>query len=147
MPLLLSVLLFMSCKFEEPVEFQMIDNVEVVSIEDGMVNLSAEAIFFNPNEIKGKLKDVDIRVDLDDKTLATISHNTALPIGPKSQFTIPVNIKFAIEDVQAGFLNNLLNILAGNRIKLHFVGDINVSTFIFSQSVKVDYYEEVKLQL
>ena len=147
LPSLLLVLLFVSCKFEEPVEFKIIDNVKVVSIKDGMVNLSADAIFFNPNEIKGKLKGVDIRVDLDDKTLATISQNIPLQISPKSQFTIPVNIQFAVEDIQDGFLNNLMSILAGNKIKLHFVGDIKVSTFIISQSVKVDYYEEVKLQL
>lgn len=143
---LVSILLT-GCKFEEPVTFKQIDKVEIESIRDGMVNLSAVAIFQNPNEIKGKLKDVNILVDLDGKTLATITQSEALKIEANAEFRIPINIQFAMEDVQQGLLKNLMNILSGNYMKLHFVGDIKVSTFGFTQKVEVDYYEEVKLQL
>ena len=144
---LFAFILFQSCKFEEPVEFRMIDKVEIVSIKDGIATLSAEAVFSNPNEIKGKLKNVDIKVDLDGKNLATITQSKTLVVEPNAEFRIPINIEFAMEEVQQGLLSNLMNILKGNFIKLHFVGDIKVSTFIFSQTVEVDYYEEVKLQL
>lgn len=145
----LTVLVFglVGCKFEEPVQFLMIDDVKIVSIKDGIANLEAKAVFNNPNEIKGKLKSVNIKVDLDEKSLATITQSESLTIEPKAEFTIPINIQFAMEDVQEGLLSNLMNILTGNKIRLHFVGDIKVSTFIFTQTVKVDYYEEVKLQL
>lgn len=145
--LIFSIILFSGCKFEEPVTFKKIDEVKVLGIKDGMVNLSAIAVFYNPNEIEGKLKDVNIDVGLDDKVLATITQSEQLKIGKNAEFQIPINIKFAMEDAQEGILNNLLNILAGNKIKLHFLGEIKVSTFIITQTVEVDYYEEVKLQL
>jgi ribulose 1,5-bisphosphate carboxylase large subunit-like protein len=141
------VLFTQGCKFEEPIAFKMIDEVKIIDIKDGIVNLSAEAVFTNPNELKGKLKDVNILVDLDGKTLATITQAEPLTVKPKADFRIPINIQFAMEDVQKGLLSNLMSILSGNFIKLHFVGDIKIGTFIFSQIVEVDYYEEVKLQL
>jgi hypothetical protein len=144
---LLASVLFSACKFEEPVTFKQIDKVKIESISNGMVNLSAQAVFYNPNELKGKLKDVNILVDLDGKTLATITQSEALKIAENAEFSIPINIEFAMEDVQQGLLKNLVNILSGNFVKLHFVGDIKVSTFVFTQKVDVDYYEEVKLQL
>ena len=145
--LLVPVLWLSGCQFNKPVEFRIIDNVKVLSIEDGMVNLEAQAIFYNPNDMKGKLKGVNIMVRLDDKNLATITHSKALKIGPETEFSIPITIQFAVEDVQDGLIKNIMNILTDNKIKLHFVGDIKVSTMMVSQKVKVDYYEEVKLQL
>ena len=139
--------LLSGCKFDEPVVFNQIDEVKIDSIKDGIVNLSAKAIFTNPNEIEGKLNEVNIVVSLDDKVLATISQTEQLKIEKKSSFEIPIQIQFALEDVQDGLLKNLMNILSGNKIKLHFDGEIKVGTFIFIQTVEVDYYEEVKLQL
>jgi hypothetical protein len=144
---LFTIITLSACKFEEPVSFKLIDEVAIESISDGMVNLTAKAIFNNPNKVKGKLKDVNIEVNLDGKTLAIITQAEPLKINSNSEFKIPIHIQFAMEDVQQGLLNNLMNILSGNYIKLHFVGDIKVSTFIFSQKVEVDYYEEVKLKL
>lgn len=144
---LVTTLTFSACKFEEPVAFKLIDDVKIESIRNGIVTLSAKAVFNNPNEIKGKLKDVDIQVNLDGKTLAQITQVETLAIAPNAEFSIPINIQFKMADAQQGLLNNLMNILTGNYIKLHFIGDIKVSTFIVSQKVKVDYYEEVKLQL
>lgn len=125
----------------------MIDQVEIVDIRDGMVNLRAEAVFTNPNDVRGKLKEVDIKVALDGRNLAEITQAEALVVKPKAEFRIPINIRFAMEDVQQGLLSNLVNILSGNKIKLHFVGNIRVGTFIFTQVVPVDYYEEVRLRL
>ena len=145
--LILGIFLLTACKFEEPVVFRMIDEVKIDSIQDGMVNLSARAVFFNPNEMQGKLKDIDLQVLMDDKTLATIRQAEVMKIAGKAEFSIPIRIRFAMEDVQQGLLNNLMNILQGNTLKLHFVGHIKVSSFLLTQKVEVDYYEKIRLQL
>ena len=134
------------CKFEENVEFKKIDNVKVESIIDGIVSLSGEAEFYNPNDIAGKLKGVDIEVALNEKVLAEISQSQTLKIEKEAAFQVPFTARFKLEDVQDGLLSNLLNIIRGNKIKLHFRGEIKVSTWGFTQKVPVDYYEEVKLQ-
>ena len=141
----LLLIVLSSCTFEENVKFEQIKNVKLVGVKDGMVNLTAEADFINPNDISGKLKSVDLEVLLKDKSLARITQTNHFKIGKNADFSIPINVIFAMEDLQEGFLDNLLAIVTGNKITLHFKGEIKVSTWGFTQTVPVSYYEEVRL--
>jgi LEA14-like dessication related protein len=139
------LILLSSCTFEEDVIFEKINNVKLTSVEDGMVNLTAEAYFFNPNDIGGKLKSIDLEVFLTNNSLARISQQEHFSIKENSSFSIPFKASFAMEDIQKGFLDNLMSIVTGKKLKLRFKGEIKVSTWGFTQTVPVDYYEEVKL--
>ena len=144
-PFVLALFLLSTCTFEEDVKFEKINNVKLTSVEDGMVNLTAEAFFYNPNDIGGKIKSIDLEVFLANSSLAQISQHENFTIQKNSSFSIPFNASFAMEDIQKGFLNNLLNIVTGKKIKLHFTGEIKVSTWGYTQTVPIDYYDEVKL--
>ena len=141
----LLLIVLSSCTFEENVKFEQIKNVKLAGVRDGMVNLTAEADFFNPNDISGKLKSVDLEVLLKDKSLARITQTNHFKIEKNANFSIPINVSFAMEDLQEGFLDNLLAIVTGNKLTLHFKGEIKVSTWGFTQTVPVSYYEEVRL--
>ena len=143
--LLFILILLSSCTFEENIKFEQIKNVKLVGVKDGMVNLTADADFFNPNDISGKLKSVDLEVLLKDKSLARITQTNHFKIGKNADFSIPINVSFAMEDLQEDFLDNLLAIVTGNKLTLHFKGEIKVSTWGFTQTVHVSYYEEVRL--
>lgn len=140
------ILIFLSsCTFEEDVQFEQIKNVKIVGIKDGMLNLIAEADFYNPNDVSGKLKTIDLDVLLKDKSLAQITQVKPFKIEKNAKFSIPINVRLAMADLQSGFLNNLLTIVSGNKLKLHFKGEIKVSTWGFTQTVPVSYYVQVKL--
>ena len=143
--LLFILILLSSCTFEENIKFEQIKNVKLVGVKDGMVNLTADADFYNPNDISGKLKSVDLEVLLKDKSLARITQTNHFKIGKNADFSIPINVSFAMEDLQEDFLDNLLAIVTGNKLTLHFKGEIKVSTWGFTQTVPVSYYEEVRL--
>ena len=138
-------ILLSSCTFKENVKFEQIRNVKLVGVKDGMVNLTAEADFYNPNDISGKLKSIDIEVLLKDKSLARITQTNHFKIEKNAKFSIPINVSFAMADLQKNFLDNLLAIVSGNKLTLHFKGEIKVSTWGFTQTVPVSYYEEVRL--
>ncbi len=142
---LLLLIFLSSCTFEENVKFEQIRNVKLVGVKDGMVNLTAEADFYNPNNISGKLKSIDIEVLLKDNSLARITQTKHFKIEKNAQFSIPINVSFAMEDLQKNFFDNLLSIVSGNKLTLHFKGEIKVSTWGFTQTVPVSYYEEVRL--
>ena len=144
-PLFFTLLLLSSCTFEEDVKFEKINNVKLKSMTDGNVNLTADAYFYNPNDIGGKLKSIDLEVFLTNRSLARISQQEHFTIEKNSSFSIPFDASFAMEDIQKGFLDNLLNIVTGKKLKLHFKGEIKVSTWGYTQTVPIDYYEEVKL--
>ena len=46
----LLLIVLSSCAFEENVKFEQIKNVKLAGVKDGMVNLTADADFFNPND-------------------------------------------------------------------------------------------------
>ncbi len=138
-------ILLSSCTFEENVKFEQIRNVKLVGVKDGMVNLTAEADFYNPNNISGKLKSIDLEVLLKDNSLARITQVKHFKIEKNADFSIPINVSFAMKDLQKNFLDNLLAIVSGNKLTLHFKGEIKVSTWGFTQTVPVSYYEEVRL--
>lgn len=143
---ILLILIFLSsCTFEENVKFEQIRNVKLVGVKDGMVNLTAEADFYNPNNISGKLKSIDLEVLLKDNSLARITQTKHFKIEKNAQFSIPINVSFAMEDLQKNFFDNFLAIVSGNKLTLHFKGEIKVSTWGFTQTVPVSYYEEVRL--
>jgi LEA14-like dessication related protein len=137
----LLLIVLSSCTFEENVKFEQIKNVKLAGVKDGMVNLTADADFYNPNDISGKLKSVDLEVLLKDKSLARITQINHFKIGKNANFSIPINVSFAMEDL----LDNLLAIVTGNKLTLHFKGEIKVSTWGYTQTVPVSYYEEVRL--
>jgi len=139
------LILLSSCTFEEDVQFEQIKNVKIVGIKDGMLNLVAEADFYNPNNVSGKLKTIDLEVLLKDKSLAQITQVQSFKIEKNAKFSIPINVSFAMADIQNGFLENLLTIVSGKKLKLQFKGEIKVSTWGFAQTVPVSYYVQVKL--
>ena len=138
-------ILLSSCTFEENVKFEQIKNVKLVGVKDGMLNLIAEADFYNPNNVSGKLKSIDLEVLLKDKSLARITQTDHFKLEKNAKFTIPINVSFAMADIQNGFLDNLLTIVSGKKLMIHFKGEIKVSTWGFTQTVPVSYYEEVRL--
>ena len=144
-PFLLILILLSSCTFKENVKFEQIKNVKLVGVKDGMLNLIAEADFYNPNNVSGKLKSIDLEVLLKDKSLARITQTDHFKIEKNAKFSIPINVSFAMADIQNGFLDNLLTIVSGKKLMIHFKGEIKVSTWGFTQTVPVSYYEEVRL--
>jgi len=136
--------IFSSCGFEEPLKFEKIENVKLTSLEDGMIKLTADAYFFNPNNVSGKLKSFNLNVSLDGNTLAHITQNEKNNISKNASFSVPFNATLAMKDIQKGFLDNIISILSGNKVKLHFEGEIKVSTWGFTQTVPVNYFEEVR---
>ncbi len=136
----LLLIVLSSCAFEENVKFEQIKNVKLAGVKDGMVNLTADADFYNPNDISGKLKSIDLEVLLKDKSLARITQTNHFKIDKNANFSIPINVSFAMADLQENFLDNLLAIVSGNKLTLHFKGEIKVSTWGFNQTVPVSYY-------
>jgi LEA14-like dessication related protein len=143
--ILVVVVLFTSCTFDEPIVFKKVRNVKLTSIQNGKLKLDADAEFYNPNSISGKLKQVDVEISMGSKKLAQIDLKEKLKIDNNETFLVPLNAEFAMEDIQQGLLDNLVSILGGKKIKLHFKGEIKVSRWGISQSVPVDYFQEVKL--
>ncbi|MEN8247920.1 MAG: hypothetical protein ABFS32_03240 [Bacteroidota bacterium] len=142
---LIILFLFTSCAFDKPIEFKKIRKVKLTSIKDGMVELQGEAEFYNPNSMAGKIRKIEIDILMGDKILGHISLKEKLKVEKNAPFYIPLKAKLRMEDIQQGFLDNLLVIVGAKKLELHFKGKIKVSRWGISETVPVDYYQEVRL--
>lgn len=54
--LVMLLLIFTGCSYEEPVTFIRLQEVKINGIDEGDLLLSTKAVFMNPNNVRGKIK-------------------------------------------------------------------------------------------
>ena len=140
------VLIWMgSCKksYEPPV-FKDIENVQLSKVKDGIVNMKANAILYNPNDVKVKLKGIDIEVFIKEKKVATMRENYSLKVLPLSEFSLPMNIGLNIAEL--GLMNSILGFIQGKKFNAHYVGKAKVIVHGVPVSISIDYHDVLKLR-
>ncbi len=141
---LLVVLSIVSCKEYEEIQFLGLKEVKVNGIKEGNLLLSTKASFNNPNEFKGKLKSADIYVLFKGDTLAHISHIEKITVAPSANFDVPLSMEVSMDKLQKGLLSNLSALFKKKSVELTFTGNIKVASFGFTQTIPVNYKEEIE---
>jgi LEA14-like dessication related protein len=106
--------------------------------------LSGDAVFYNPNSSRMKLREVRIDVFLDGNKSAFVDQNTKVVAKAKSEFTIPVTLQLS-EGVRLQDL--LMGALRGKRYQVRYVGYMKVNINGFPVRIPIDHSEELKLSL
>ena len=106
--------------------------------------LSGDAIFFNPNSSRMKLRQVKIDVFLDGEKSAFVDQDTKVVAKPKSEFTIPVVLNLT-EGVRIQDL--LLDVIKGKKYQVRYLGYLKVNVNGFPVRIPIDHTEELKLSL
>jgi LEA14-like dessication related protein len=140
----LLVIVSMSCLPKEQVVFKSINNLALDAGADGNPVLKGEAIFYNPNKLQTKLKGINVDVLVDGKKTATVDQKMDLLVLGKSDFTVPIEAKLAMQDM--GLLDTVLGFLGGKTYKVQFAGHVRVAVHGVTIKVPVKYNEEVKLK-
>ncbi|MCF6353317.1 MAG: LEA type 2 family protein [Cyclobacteriaceae bacterium] len=141
--LVISISLF-SCKEYEEIQFLGLKEVKVNGIKEGNLLLSTKASFNNPNNFKGKLKSADIYVLFKGDTLAHISHIEKIAVAPSANFDVPLSMEISMDQLQKGLLSNLSALFKKKSVELTFTGNIKVASFGFTQTIPVNYKEEIE---
>ncbi len=128
---------------EEEPQFLRIDNLGVGKISGSEATLTADAVFYNPNNVKMKLKQVAIDIELEGKRIGSINQDLTTKIPAMSEFTVPLNASFDISDI--GLLNGILSILGGKKVDVHYKGFIKVFVHGYPVTVPIEYDDEVRL--
>ncbi|MEJ0030113.1 MAG: LEA type 2 family protein [Bacteroidota bacterium] len=91
--ILLVFIVATSCLPKDSVQLRDVTNFSLALGESE--TLSGDAVFYNPNSSRMKLREVKIDVYLDGNKSAFVDQNTHVVAKPKSEFTIPVTLKLA----------------------------------------------------
>jgi hypothetical protein len=137
-------LIMVSCAPKQQVVFKSVKNLLVDGGMGGTPVLKGEAIFFNPNKLQTRLKEIKVEVLVDGKRAAEVDQTMDLLIPGKSEFTVPIEATLSMKDI--GLLDAVIGFFGGKTYQVQFVGYIRVKVHGVTVKVPVKYNEEVKLR-
>ncbi len=145
-PLLFIIAFFAAgCTLKKDVELRAIENIELTPGDGKNPLLKAEALFYNPNQVRMKVKEIKLDIFIDGKKSASVDQQLKSVIKSKAEFTLPIEVKLSLKDI--GLVDAVLGFLGGKKYQLHYVGHIKASVKGFPVRIPVDYTREVKLRL
>ena len=140
----LLLLLVTACVPKEEVVLRSIKNEKLETSADGDQVLKADAIFYNPNNVRMKLKEINIEVFVNGKKSAHSDQKFNSLIKAKSEFTVPLEIKLSLKDL--GLLDTILAFLGGKKYEIQFKGHLRIKVNGFTFKVPVDHKEELRMK-
>ena len=144
--LLLIVVTVSACEMpkQAPV-FKNVTQVKTKKVSGANLNLTANAIFYNPNDMGLKLKGVEIDVLLEGKKVGHISQREKIKIPSKGDFAVPLNVDLDLK--QSGMISGIFGMLSGKKMEAEFIGYVRISKNAVAMKVPVKFTEKIKLNL
>jgi len=143
---LIFVLLFTlnSCT-NKKIEYQQLENLQILSINSKEITLSADAIFKNPYILGGKVIPEDIIVYVDDKEITKVK-STEFKVPASKEFGIPLEVTIPFDKLSdsGGILGAVLNSI-GKTHKVTFKGNIYYKVAGIKSTYTINHTEELKL--
>ena len=142
--LIITLFLLSGCQRpEQDIVLRQIRDVVVDATTEPM--LKANAIFFNPNDMRGKLKKIDIEIFVNGKKAASVNQRLRTAIPAKSEFSVPLEVNLSLKE--QGFMDTLLGVIGGKKFEVHYKGSLKLTYRGFPISVPVDYKDDVRIRL
>jgi len=138
-----SLLILFSCTPKEDVVLKQVRDIVVDANDEPM--LHANAVLFNPNNLRMKLRKIDVEVLVNGKRAAIIDQNLQLKVPANDEFIVPLEAKLNLKEL--GMLDTILGVIGGKKIKVHYKGSISITYRGVPVKVPVDYQSEVRLRL
>lgn len=138
------ILLVFSCAPKEEIVFKGVKNIRVEEGSGTDPMLTADAYFFNPNNIKMKLKEISVDILVNGKKSAQVRQDLKLVIPAKGDFQVPLMATLSLKEL--GILDTIFNLLGGKKYVVEYVGYIRVAVHGVTIKVPVSHKEEIKLK-
>lgn len=141
--LLLAVLLLAGCqKPEHDIVLRHIRDVVVDASSEPM--LKANAVFFNPNDMRGRIRKIDVEIYVNGKKAASVDQTLKTSIPAQSEFVVPLEVKLALKEL--GVMDTIFGMIGGKTFKIRYKGSLKLSYRGLPLNVPVDYEDDVKLR-
>ena len=133
----------MGCKGpKEDIVLRQIKDVVVDANTEPM--LKANAIFFNPNDMRGKLKRINIDIFVNGKKAASVNQELKTIIPSNDEFSVPLEVKLSIKEL--GFMDTLLGMIGGKTFEVRYEGTLKLTYHGFPVNVPVKYKDDIRVR-
>jgi LEA14-like dessication related protein len=140
--LFVSSFLFQCQKPDQDIVLKQIKDVVVDATSEP--TLKANAIFFNPNKMKGRIKKIKVDIFVNGKKAANVDQDFKLIVPAQAEFTVPIEVKLAIKEL--GFKDTVLGLLGGKKFEVRYQGFLKLSYHGIPIKVPVDYKDDVRIK-
>lgn len=137
------VLIGSSCKPKEEIVLRNVRDIIVDATTEPM--LKANAVLYNPNNIKIKLRKVKVDVYVNGKKSGIVDQEPRMIIPAAAEFTVPLEVKLNMKEL--GLLDTIFGMIGGKKFKVRYKGSISVTYKGLPIRIPVDYESEVKIRL
>jgi LEA14-like dessication related protein len=129
------------CLPKDAVELRDVKNV--IMLPGTTPTLAGDAVFYNPNSSRMKLRQIKVDIYVDGKKSATVDNDLNIVARPRSEFTIPLKVQ--LQDQDLGLVQTLKNLFGGKKYEIKYQGYLKVNINGFPMRVPIDHTEEFKL--
>lgn len=140
--LFMSGLAFQCQKPDQDIVLKQIKDVVVDATSEP--TLKANAIFFNPNKMKGRIKRIKVDIFVNGKKAANVDQDFKLVVPAQAEFTVPIEVKLAIKEL--GFMDTVFGLIGGKKFEVRYQGFLKLSYHGIPIKVPVDYKDEVRIK-
>jgi LEA14-like dessication related protein len=137
------VFLIGSCKPKEDIVLRGVRDIIVDANTEP--TLKANAILYNPNNIKIKLRKISIDVYVNGKKSGVVDQEPRMVIPAAAEFTVPLEVKLNMKEL--GLFDTIFGMIGGKKMKVQYKGSISVTYKGLPIRVPVDYESEVRFKL
>jgi LEA14-like dessication related protein len=138
------IFLITSCVPNEKIELRDIKNLALEQLDDGNAILNGDAVFFNPNAARMRLKEIKIEVFVDGKKSALVDQKLSALARGNSEFTVPVKVQLSLKEF--GLKEALRSLFGGKKYEIHYKGYLKAKVNGWPLRVPVDHKEDFKLK-
>ena len=138
---------FLSCNISEKPIFIGIENIKIQDSNSKKNQITADALFNNPNAVGGKLKTENLKIYVNDNEVANFA-SEEFEVPSKKNFTIPLTVAVATDSIFGRKnLGSLLGSIISQSFKVQYKGDIKYKIWGYSSSYTIDKTENIKIKL
>ena len=138
----MTVLLAGCQKPKEDIVLKTIRDVVVDATSDP--TLKANAIFYNPNNMQGKLRNIDVEIFVNGKKAANVKQDYNTKIPARAEFTVPLQVNLAMKEL--GTMETIWGVLGGKKFEVRYLGSVRLSYKGVPFKVPVDYKDDVRVR-
>jgi LEA14-like dessication related protein len=139
---LFTLVLVGACKKpDQDIVLRQIRDVVVDATSEPM--LKANAIFYNPNDVRGRLKKIDVEIFVNGKKAASVDQSLKTSIPSRSEFSVPLEVKLALKEL--GVMDTIFGMIGGKKFKVRYKGSLRLTYRGLPINVPVDYEDDVRL--
>lgn len=145
-----AVFFLTGCAVNKKPDFIKVDGIKIVDVTSGKITISAIAHFNNPNDIGGKLETKGVKVFVNDIEMAEV-RSEQFKVPANKEFAVPMFVDIPTDKLKGkkgkDFLENLLETLLKQNIKVQFKGKLKYKVLGYSNYYDIDQTETLKIRL